>query len=115
MLKLMYLQHMGLVTPLEQRYVRTLRLWSLQDFKDRIRGAWALTAQVMRDEESQWAYARDHGAESLAVMHNYGLGKLGPGLRAQAKSELIAIRASRPSSIDLSHQGWNELIGWFSD
>jgi hypothetical protein len=113
MTKTMYLQHMGLVTPLNPELKRELSWWKPEDFKSRIRAARVMVKQLDHDEKSQWTEAERLGGDSVRVRKKYLPGRLCARIRQEAHSELCVIRDSHPEEIRMTPNDWNEVLGWF--
>jgi len=105
--KLMYVQHMGIVTPLEEKFRDEVRQWNPQEFDWRIKGALALAGQLCKDERDQRALIKGGGEYAEKIMSDFSLGHISNWIVKKIIKELKALRDSREGSRRQSDLGGN--------
>ncbi len=112
---LVYVQHMGLVTPLEDRYRKHIVAWPMGDEKttllQRMQSAAALLRQLSSDEAAEWEIVRG-SADAQATHQEFGLGRVSAAIAGSMLNQISAIRrssASREGGVNLLPDEWREL------
>lgn len=107
-----YLQHMGLVTPLEERFRSDIEVWSTTDahelsFTDRMSAAKALILQIEADEKAEVAHVRGNAAR-LSIMREYGFGDLSIQIAERLIKQIVLIKSSMGK--DIVSTEWENLV-----
>jgi len=97
MMSLAYLQHMGLVTPLEEQNQNRIEMWHVghekSTFLQRMRSAEALLRQIAMDESVERDVARRSG-DGPTVLQTYEFGHVSGRIARSVLKEIAAIRRS---------------------
>jgi len=113
--KLIYLQHMGLVTPLEEQFRTGIRHWTMEEeevdsFRDRMTSTKALLQQIAADEDEEINLTKKSPA-ALAIMQRYRFGNISGEMGKQVLKEVQAIRSS--SRMPIPENEWIDVIEGF--
>ncbi len=110
--KLVYLQHMGIVTPLDEEFCK-LNMWDFQDqtltFKDRMESAIALVSQIAKDEKDEIKYSKKN-TEATSIIKKYSFGRLSKNIALNILKELKAIKKSNNEEKILTKEEWETII-----
>lgn len=116
--KLVYLQYMGLVTPLQDIQLEEIKIWKPVDkystFKQRMSSVKTLVTQIAKDEIAEIQYAQNH--TSTAVLKRYCFGTLAKYLAKNVISEINAIKnaSKKEEGMPENDEEWQEIFSPFN-
>jgi len=109
MYRLIYLQHMAMVTPLSDDLREGLTPWGIHEFSLRVSSAARLLEQISRDEYSEFCYVSKNGDRALQIYNELGFGALACQLAVHALRELERIEKSEGTARRLEVVSWLQL------